>query len=181
MVIDLFTPNLNSTEQQQSTRHLQALVSDLSMQVEVLKDSKVGLTSRLILDTSVTYGKVQNNLHVEGAAMDLTFQEMNASTPLKKIIERTIPRRLVSFSPNPRESLIDCRLSQISKNIPLLAFDFTSAVEKETGVKESKIQLVFSNLTYNMNHDSSWIRDITQFVKAPAGVCSLSRSTSPRG
>jgi autophagy-related protein 2 len=46
----------------------------------------------------------------------------------------------------------------------------TSSVESETGLKESKIQLVLANFTYYLTSDLSWISDLSAFVKAPAGV-----------
>lgn len=55
MVIDLFIPNLTIVEQNHSIRHLQTLVSDLTMQAEVLKDSKVSLgRSRLSILSLLT-------------------------------------------------------------------------------------------------------------------------------
>lgn len=61
---------------------------------------------------------------------------------------------------------------QTSGSQPLLNINFTSAVEKETGRKESKVNLEFSNFVYHLTTDLAWIDEIVLFAKAPPGVSS---------
>lgn len=53
---------------------------------------------------------------------------------------------------------------------PTVKLTFTSSAEKETGLKESKIELVLSNFTYHLTADLLWLQNLSAFAKAPAGV-----------
>lgn len=59
---------------------------------------------------------------------------------------------------------------QTTGSKPLLSVNFTSAVEKETGRKESKANIGFSNSVYHLTPDLAWIDEIALFAKAPPGV-----------
>lgn len=59
------------------------------------------------------------------------------------------------------------------KSIPLVHVNFTSSVEKESGVKESKVQVVLSNITYYLQADTSWLAELSALVRAPEGVSTI--------
>lgn len=54
--------------------------------------------------------------------------------------------------------------------MPILKLNFNSSTEKETGLKESKVQIKLSNFTFYVNANFDWLLDIASFAKAPAGV-----------
>ncbi|KAK4698881.1 autophagy-related protein 2, partial [Phenoliferia sp. Uapishka_3] len=53
---------------------------------------------------------------------------------------------------------------------PIVRLGITSAVEQETGLKESKIKVVLANFTYHLSSDLGWLEDVALFAKAPEGA-----------
>ena len=61
-------------------------------------------------------------------------------------------------SPNPRS---------------LLSLRFTSLVVPGTTAKESKVKVTLCGVTYTFTPNLEWIQELSNFAKAPPGVCSL--------
>ncbi|GAA5882896.1 hypothetical protein JCM1840_000742, partial [Sporobolomyces johnsonii] len=53
---------------------------------------------------------------------------------------------------------------------PVVRLAFSSSVEQETGVKESKLELALSQFTYFATADVAWIDELGAFAQAPAGA-----------
>lgn len=53
---------------------------------------------------------------------------------------------------------------------PLVQVGFASSTERETSLKESKVQLTLSDFTYYLSPDLAWLQDLGDFAKAPEGV-----------
>lgn len=87
---------------------------------------------------------------------DITLQDVSTPSAPIHMLSRTLPRSLLAAS------------------APIVKVGFTSSVEKETGLKESKIQLVLGNFTYFLTADLDWLQELSRFAKAPAGVSALS-------
>lgn len=102
--------------------------------------------------------------------MDVMFEDRTSVVTPISILARTLPRNLVRFRGIQPANASDLSVPQTTGSTPLLKLSFTSAVEKETRLKESKVQLGVANFTYFLTADLEWLRDVSLFAKAPAGV-----------
>ncbi|KAL8277733.1 hypothetical protein RQP46_009855 [Phenoliferia psychrophenolica] len=94
----------------------------------------------------------KNTLQLSAVVVDLEFTDVTDPSNPTPLLTRTLPRNLASGS------------------IPLLKLSLTSAVEPESALKESRVQLALANFTYHLNPDFGWLDDVVRFAKAPAGA-----------
>lgn len=52
----------------------------------------------------------------------------------------------------------------------ILRVAYTSAVDEETRLKESRVEVTLSDFTFFGSADLSWVQDLGAFAKAPEGV-----------
>ncbi|BGP28124.1 autophagy-related protein 2 [Rhodotorula toruloides] len=100
--------------------------------------------------------EVLNNANADFRAklivMDVKMEHQSKITAPVTILSRTMPRDLTTPSS------------------PLVHVGFTSSTERETSLKESKVQLTLSDLTYYVSADLTWLQELERFVKAPEGA-----------
>lgn len=108
-------------------------------------------------------------MSIEAVIMDVKLEDATVPTAPITILARTLPRNLVRpVASSQGRSLT--RSSQATGSIPIVRVGITSAVEQETGLKESKIKVLLANFTYHLTADLGWLSDVALFAKAPAGV-----------
>lgn len=61
-------------------------------------------------------------------------------------------------------------VEQTRQSAPIVLVAFTSAVDPDTRLKESKIDVTLADLTCNLTADLDWIEEVAAFAKAPEGV-----------
>ncbi|GAA6002021.1 Atg2p [Rhodotorula paludigena] len=99
--------------------------------------------------------EAEDDVRVKLGIADVRFEDItkqNKDVPPVVILSRTLPRNLA----NP--------------SAPLVKLSLSSSVEQETSLKESKIQIALSNLTYYATADIAWLEELGVFAKAPAGA-----------
>lgn len=89
VVVDLFVARKTST----TPRHLRALVSDLQLQVDLLKNSKVSFAHQRRISPDFSF---QNDMHIEAVAVDLRLEDTTVEASPTVILSRAKPRNLVS-------------------------------------------------------------------------------------
>ncbi|GAA6057188.1 hypothetical protein JCM3770_004368 [Rhodotorula araucariae] len=97
----------------------------------------------------------KDNVRATVGVMDLRFEDVTKKTedcPPVVVLARTMPRTLTAES------------------TPLVHLVFSSSGEKESSLKESKVQLALSNFTYFVTADIAWLEELGAFAKAPAGA-----------
>ncbi|KAM0747389.1 hypothetical protein T439DRAFT_100263 [Meredithblackwellia eburnea MCA 4105] len=105
------------------------------------------------LDTQVEVFKVgKNNLNVEVVVVDVKLEDVTLPSQPVVFLSRTIPRNLATGS------------------IPLVRVGFTSSVDHESGMKESKIKLTLANFTYFFTAELEWLEELARFAKSPEGA-----------
>ncbi|GAA5939067.1 hypothetical protein JCM3775_002664 [Rhodotorula graminis] len=101
----------------------------------------------------LTTGK--DTLRASVNIMDVRVEDVtmhSADVPPVVVLARTMPRNLIAPSS------------------PLVDLVFSSSGEKESSLKESKIQLALSNFTYFATADIAWLEELGVFAKSPAGA-----------
>ncbi|KAG6876556.1 hypothetical protein C0993_002318 [Termitomyces sp. T159_Od127] len=84
--------------------------------------------------------------------MDVTIRDLLTSTLSRTYLSLTSPRSLMS-APNP-----------------MVKICFTSFILPGTSVKESRLKLTLSVLTFTFFSDVAWIKDLGSFVQSPPGT-----------
>ncbi|CDR48494.1 hypothetical protein NBRC10512_002153 [Rhodotorula toruloides] len=110
-----------------------------------LAGSDLGLEVELLKDGHA-------DLRASLSVMDVNIEDQSKTTAPVTILGRTMPRDLTT----PSSALVQV--------------GFSSSTERETNLKESKVQLTLSDFTYYLSADLAWMQDLGAFVKAPEGA-----------
>ncbi|GAA5939457.1 hypothetical protein JCM1841_000108 [Sporobolomyces salmonicolor] len=98
----------------------------------------------------------KDDLRAQLEIMDVKLEDVTHRTndvPARVMLARTLPRNLT-----------------LPSAAPVARLSFSSSVEQETGVKESKLQLALSQFTYFATADIAWMDELGAFAQAPAGA-----------
>ncbi|GAA5949417.1 hypothetical protein JCM21900_004056 [Sporobolomyces salmonicolor] len=98
----------------------------------------------------------KDDLRAQLEIMDVKLEDVTHRTndvPARVMLARTLPRNLT-----------------LPSAAPVARLSFSSSVEQETGVKESKLQLALSQFTYFVTADIAWMDELGAFAQAPAGA-----------
>ncbi|BGP44040.1 autophagy-related protein 2 [Rhodotorula kratochvilovae] len=142
---------------------VKVLVTDVivDLHLDSLVPTSAGAKRHLRLLASDLSGNVElfengkDDLRATVGIMDVRFEDITKQTqgiPPVVVLARTMPRHLTAES------------------APLVHLVFSSSSEKESSLKESKVQLALTNFTYFVTADISWLEELGAFAKAPAGA-----------
>ncbi|BGP04050.1 Autophagy-related protein 2 [Rhodotorula toruloides ATCC 204091] len=110
-----------------------------------LAASDVGLDVELLKDARA-------DLQAKLSVTDVKIEDQSKTTAPVTILSRTMPRDLTMPS------------------LALVQVGFSSSTERETNLKESKVQLTLSDFTYYLSADLAWLQELGNFARAPEGA-----------